>query len=203
VLAPASAGAEFVIKPDLATMLWLAWRSHLHPFMFLRDKGYTPGRYYVEHFLTQHVAECGGRFLEFGDPTIAGCSTGQDRALRCCRRGTGRDRHDRRQPIPGGSRAVSHPEARRPSAADGASGLPLPRHPRDYWCCTRDSLQLLFGERFRDVAITSYGNKLTAVANYWFWMRDHLPPRALMQTDPDCPTLLAVYAHKEETVSDI
>jgi hypothetical protein len=82
-------------------------------------------------------------------------------------------------------------------------GDPYHAIPRDYWRYTRDSLQLLFGERFRDVAITSYGNKLTAVATYWFWMRDHLPRRALMQTDPDCPTLLAVYAHKDKSFSDI
>jgi hypothetical protein len=72
---PTLIGAEFVIKRGLVTMLWLAWRSRLHPFMFLRDKGYTPGRYYVEHFLTQHVAECGGRFLDSATPTTPSPAT--------------------------------------------------------------------------------------------------------------------------------
>src|SRR4051794_31987502 len=59
---------EFVLKRTLATTLWLAWRSKLYPFGFLRGKEWTPGRYYIEQFLKHYIGECRGHFLEFGDP---------------------------------------------------------------------------------------------------------------------------------------
>jgi ubiquinone/menaquinone biosynthesis C-methylase UbiE len=68
--------------------------------------------------------------------------------------------------------------------------------PRDYWRFTKDSLDLLFGERFRHVEIVGYGNRLTAVAAYWYWMADHLPRAALYTSDPTNATLLAMYARK-------
>jgi SAM-dependent methyltransferase len=221
-------GAEFLIKRGLATMLWLAWRSRLHPFLFLHDKAYTPGRYYVEHFLTRHAAECAGRFLEFGDPYY-----------RRLFDATRIERYDVVDVAPGAAVTIVADIQRCPDIPSDTYDVIVctqvlehvanpfqaaaelhhilkpgdrllltvlavyPYHaiPRDYWRYTRDSLQLLFGERFREVAITAYGNKLTAVATYWFWMRDHLPRRALMQADPDCPTLLAVYARKDDSVS--
>src|SRR5262249_2508938 len=64
--------------------------------------------------------------------------------------------------------------------------------PHDYWRFTRDSAQLLFGERFEDVRITAWGNRLSVVGTYWFFMRDHLPGRALRQPDPDNPSLISV-----------
>jgi SAM-dependent methyltransferase len=217
---------EFLIKRGLATILWAAWQSHLHPFLFLRGKDYTSGRYYIEQFLTGHAAECGGRFLEFGDPyfrrffdpakieryDIVDVSPGPQVTivadLQCCPH-IPADTYDViictqvlehianpflavaelcRILKPGGRLLLTAPAA-----------YPYHAVPRDYWRFTRDSLQLLFGEGFRDVAITPYGNKLAVVAAYWFWMRDHLPRRALLAPDPDCPLLLAVYACKDSS----
>jgi SAM-dependent methyltransferase len=215
--------AEFVIKRGLATMLWLAWRSRLHPFMFLRGKDYTSGRYYVEHFLAQHANECAGRFLEFGDPYY-----------RCLFSTGAISQYDVLDVVPGPAvtivadiqncpnvpdntydvivctqvlEHVANPfraaaELRRILKPGGQLLLTVPAAypyhavPHDYWRYTRDSLQLLFGDGFQNLAITAYGNRLTVVAAYWFWMRDHLPRQALQAADPDSPTILAVYARK-------
>ena len=68
--------------------------------------------------------------------------------------------------------------------------------PRDYWRFTRDSLQLLFGERFRDLQIAPWGNRVTVVAAYWFWAHYHVPQDVLTQIDPDNPQILSVCARK-------
>jgi len=222
LLAPLIA-VEFLVKRGLATIMWLAWRSRIHPFLFVRDKGYTPGRYYIEHFLGRHAAACRGRFLEFGDPYFRRCF---DPARI--------ERYDIVDVAPGPAvtivadlqdcpnipadtydvivctqvlEHIANPflaaaELHRILKPGGILLLTVPAAypyhavPRDYWRFTRDSLQLLFGERFGDLEIVGYGNKLTVVAAYWFWMRDHLPRRALMQPDPDSPALLALYGRK-------
>jgi SAM-dependent methyltransferase len=216
--------AEFLIKRSLATILWVAWRSRLHPFMFVRDKSYTTGRLYIEQFLGRYAAECRGRFLEFGDPFF-----------RYCFDPAAIERYDIVDVAPGPEVTIVADLQNCPEIASDTydvvvctqvlehianpflaaaelhrilkpNGILLltvpaayPYHavPRDYWRYTRDSLQLLFGERFDDLAIVGYGNKLVVVAAYWFWMRDHLPRRALMQPDPDSPTLLMVYGRKK------
>jgi hypothetical protein len=215
--------AEFVIKRGLALLLWLVWRSHLNHFGFLRGKDYTAGRYYVEDFLAHHASECAGRFLEFGDPhyrrlfdsaaisqydvldvapgpavtivaDIQNCSDISDntydvivctQVLEHVANPFRAAAELRRILKPGGRLLLTVPAA-----------YPYHAVPRDYWRFTRDSLQLLFGDGFQNRTITAYGNRLTVVAAYWFWMRDHLPRRALQASDPDSPTTLALYARK-------
>lgn len=214
---------EFVVKRALATMLWAAWRSRLHPFFFLRGMGHTTGRYYIEQFLERSAAECRGRFLEFGDPyfraifdpaaveryDIVNVAPGPDVTIVADIQHCPQIRDDSYDVIvctqvlehvanpflaaaelyrilkPGGRLLLTVPAA-----------YPYHAVPRDYWRFTRDSLQLLFGPPFRDLTIAGYGNRLTVVAAYWFWMRDHLPRRALEAADPDSPTLLSVHARK-------
>lgn len=218
-------GCEFVIKRALATLLWLAWRSRLHPFLFLRGKGYTPGRYYIELFIKDHAATCSGRFLEFGDPyyraffnpasieayDIIDVDPGPDVSIvadiqRCevipensydviiCTQVLEHVANPflavaelYRILKPGGRLLVTVPAA-----------YPYHAIPRDYWRFTPDSLQLLFGDLFEEVSIKGYGNRLTVVAAYWFWMKDHLPRRALLENDPNSPALLALSARKGE-----
>jgi SAM-dependent methyltransferase len=217
--------AEFLIKRSLALFLWLVWRSRLNHFGFLRGKDYTSGRYYVEDFLNRHAAECRGRFLEFGDPyyrrlfdqahiqqydvfdvtpgpavtivsDIQDCPDVADNTydVIVCTQVLEHVANPFRAAAelwrilkPGGRLLLTVPAA-----------YPYHGVPRDYWRFSRDSLLLLFGEGFHDVAITAYGNRLIVVAAYWFWMRDHLPRRALMWADPDCPTILALYARKDQ-----
>ena len=216
--------AEWVIKRTLATTLWLAWRSRVYPFGFLRGKLYTPGRFYIDHFLHQHAPVCSGVFLEFGDPQyrhmfaptvierydVLDVTPGPDVTivadLQHCPH-VSDNTYDvivctqvlehvpnpfaavaelHRVLKPGGRLLVTVPAA-----------YPYHAVPRDYWRFTRDSLDLLFGTQFSDVRITSYGNRLTAVATYWYWMRDHLPRAALLYPDPNNPSLLAMSARKE------
>lgn len=222
LLAPFIA-CEFLLKRGLATMLWLAWRSRLHPFLFLRGKDHTPGRYYIEHFLAQHAAVCSGAFLEFGDPHYRHCFDSAKIT-----------RYDVVDVAPGPHVTIVADLQSCPQIASHSydvivctqvlehianpflaaaeldrilkpgghllltvpAAYPYHAIPRDYWRFTRDSLQVLFGERFPDLQIIPYGNRLTVVAAYWFWMADHLPRRALQAPDPDNPNLIALYAHK-------
>lgn len=214
---------EFVVKRSLATLLWIAWRSRLYPFGFLRGKMHTPGRFYINHFLQQHAPSCRGVFLEFGDPQyrtffdsalierydILDVQPGPDVTiigdLQDCPE-IANDTYDVivctqvLEHVPNPFRAVA--ELHRILKPGGRllvtvpAAYPYHAVPRDYWRYTKDSLGLLFGERFKDVTITSYGNRLTVVAAYWYWMQDHLPRAALLQQDPVNPTILAVYARK-------
>lgn len=214
---------EFLMKRGLATILWLAWRSRVHPFMFLRGKDYTTGRFYIEHFLSKHAAKLSGTFLEFGDPHYKHFFTASQI-----------ERYDVLDVSPGPKVTIVGDLQNCPQIPDNtydvivctqvlehvpnpflASGelyrilkpggtllftvpAAYPYHaiPKDYWRFTRDSLQLLFGERFENIEITAYGNRLTVIAAYWYWMRDHMPRRALLAQDPDNPNLLAMIATK-------
>lgn len=214
---------EYIVKRSLALLLWVVWRARLNPFRYLRTMGYTTGRFYVEDFLRRHAAQCRGCFLEFGDPyyrhlfnpqaierydvfdvqagpqvTIVGdiqsCPAIADNTydVIVCTQVLEHIANPflavnelHRMLKPGGIILLTVP-----------SSYPYHAAPRDYWRYTRDSLQLLFGERFSDIVITSYGNRLTVVAAYWFWMRDHLPRRALLTSDPDNATILTLYGRK-------
>jgi SAM-dependent methyltransferase len=215
--------AEFALKRTLATLLWIAWQSRLHPFMFLRGKMHTPGRFYIEHFLNRHAAACQGVFLEFGDPQYRSFFKSEQI-----------ERYDILDVQPGPTVTIVADLQDCPQIEDNTydviictqvlehvpnpfkavaelhrilkpgghlivtvpAAYPYHAVPRDYWRFTKDSLELLFNERFKDAQVTSYGNRLTAVAVYWYWMQDHLPRAALLKPDPANPTLLAVSARK-------
>ncbi|GAB4209148.1 MAG: hypothetical protein OHK0022_39780 [Roseiflexaceae bacterium] len=215
--------AELLIKRALAGVLWLAWRARLNPFRFLRVGAASAGRYYLDQFLRRHAGECRGAFLEFGDPRyrhlfppeaverydiinivpgpqvsvvadIQDCPNIPDNSydvIVCTQvlehvpnpfRATG---ELWRILKPGGRLLLTVPAA---FPYHGAHG--------DYWRFSRDSLRLLLAERFQDVQITPCGNRLTVVAAYWHWSQDHLPRRAIQESDPINPLLLTAYARK-------
>ncbi len=219
--------AEWAIKRTLATTLWLAWRSRMYPFGFLRGKSYTPGRFYIDHFLQQHAPVCRGVFLEFGDPQyrhMFAPATIEHYDVLDVAPGPGVTivadlQHCPQVPdntydviictqvlehVPNPFAAVA--ELYRVLKPGGCllvtvpAAYPYHAVPRDYWRFTRDSLELLFGTQFSDVRITSYGNRLTVVAAYWYWMRDHLPRAALLHLDPNNPSLLALSALKKHVI---
>jgi SAM-dependent methyltransferase len=214
---------EFLIKRGLSSLLWIVWRARLNPFTFLRGTPDTPGRYYIDQFLQQYAHECKGHFLEFGSPVyrrmfaqslierydimdvvpraevtivadLQDCSHVPDNTFDVivCTQVL--------EHIANPFKAAS--ELHRILKPNGHLLLTVPAaypyhaDPNDYWRFSRDSLQLLFGERFQQVQIQGHGNRLTVVATYWFWMSYHLPRRALTQSDPNNPVLLSVYARK-------
>lgn len=215
--------AEWLIKRTLATTLWLVWQSRLYPFALLRGKLCSPGRFYIDHFLQQHAPNCAGVFLEFGDPQyrnmfssvkierydVLDIAPGRNVTivgdLQHCPQ-VPDDTYDvivctqvlEHVPNPFAAVAELHRMLRPGGRLLVTVPAAYPYHgvPHDYWRFTRDSLELLFGARFEQVQITSYGNRLTVVASYWYWMQDHLPHGALLKSDPNNPSLLALVARK-------
>ena len=66
----------------------------------------------------------------------------------------------------------------------------------DYWRFTRESCARLFGAHFVDPRITGYGNVLTSVAFLLGMASEELQQRELETTDPEFPTLIAIFAQK-------
>jgi SAM-dependent methyltransferase len=75
------------------------------------------------------------------------------------------------------------------------SAYPYHAHPGDFWRFTRDSVQLLF-EEWEMLDLRCYGNRLTVVAAYWYWMVEDLPQEALWEQDEDNPTIVCLLAEK-------
>ena len=215
--------AELLIKRGLSTILWIAWRAHLNPFAILSGRADTPGRFYIQQFIASFAGECRGCFLEFGDPRyraffapaaierydiidvaptpaativadIQRCPAIPDNTydVIIC---TQVLEHVANPFLaaaelfrilkPGGRLLLTVPAA-----------YPYHAVPRDYWRFTRDSLELLFGERFRELEIVPWGNRVTVVAAYWFWSYRQVPRPALTRPDPDNPQILSAYARK-------
>lgn len=214
---------DLLIKRALATLLWLVWRANLNLFYDVRGAQETPGRYYIDTFLARHAAGCRGAFLEFGDAryrerfpqatidrydvfdiaaapgvTIVGdiqsCPQIPDdsydvivctqvlehvpnpflAAAELCR-----------ILRPGGLLLLTVPAA-----------YPYHSAPNDYWRYSRDSIRLLFGERLRETAIESFGNRLTVTGAYWEWSARHFPRAVLDRHDPDQPYLIMLAGRK-------
>ena len=215
--------AELLLKRGLSTVLSIAWRMHLNPFAFLSGRADTPGRFYIQQFLVQYAAGCRGRFLEFGDRRYHGLFAPiviERYDIIDVARAPGVTivadiQHcpailDNTYDVIICTQVLEHVANPFLAAAElfrilkpgGRLLLTVPAAypyhavPRDYWRFTRDSLQLLFGERFRDLQIAPWGNRVTVVAAYWFWAHYHVPQHVLTQIDPDNPQILSVCARK-------
>lgn len=215
--------ADWLIKRTLATIMWLAWRSHINLFRLVRGRLDTPGRFYIDRFLERYAAESRGRFLEFGDARykiafpsaqierydVLNIAEGPDVTvvgdIQSCPQ-IADNTYDVvvctqvLEHVPNPFRAAA--ELHRILKPGGRLLLTVPAAypyhavPQDYWRFTRDSLQLLFGELFREVQIEPWGNRVVVVAAYWYWAYDQLPRDALLRRDPDNPQILSVYARK-------
>ena len=204
-------------------MLWLAWRAHLNPFAFLSGRANTPGRFYIDQFLGRYAAECRGRFLEFGDPRYRAAFQGSAIAqydvlnitpgpgvtivgdIQSCPHIP-----DNTYDVIVCTQVLEHVANPFLAAAELArilkpggrllltvpAAYPYHAVPRDYWRFTRDSIELLFGERLRDLQIEPWGNRVSVVASYWYWSHDQLPRGALLKRDPDNAQILSLYARK-------
>lgn len=214
---------EKITKRFLAAMLWIAWQSRLNPFAFLSGRADTPGRFYIDQFLSNHASECRGRFLEFGDARYIDAFPKSEISqydIFNIEAGPGvtivGDIQDCPQ-IPDNTydvivctQVLEHipnpflaaAELYRILKPGGRLLLTVPAAyqyhavPRDYWRFTRDSLDLLFGERLQEMQIEPWGNRLSVVASYWYWSYNQLPRRALLKRDPDNAQILSVYGHK-------
>ena len=183
------------------------------------------GRYYTRKFLLSYANECHGRFLEFGDPfwksvfepssidqyDIFGLSPGEGITV------VGDIQNCPHIPdetydvivctmvlehVPNPFLAVS--ELRRILKTGGRllvivpSAFPyhITREYKDYWRFMPDSLTLLFQSGFKEVKFERFGNRLSVVACYWYWMLPALPRFSADREDPDNHSVLSVVARK-------
>jgi SAM-dependent methyltransferase len=217
--------AQRLIKRTLSYLMWLVWRYDVNRLTYDGGVVNATGRHYTRTFLKAQKHLCRGKFLEFGDPywksvfdpesietyDILGLAPGPGITV------VGDIQNcphipDETYDVIVCTMVLEHvanpflavKELRRILKTGGRlliivpSAFPYHITPdyRDYWRFMPDSLPLLFKDGFANLEMKSYGNRLSVIACYWYWMAPQLPRQALDREDPNNQTVLSLVAIK-------